>query len=271
MTTQDAGLIRRELSKATLESLAELESFREIDSTNSYLLERAVPAPRMMSVAIAEHQTDGRGRQGKDWYSPSRSGLWMSVAYSFKSRPSNLPALTLAVGATLADELAVLGVADIGLKWPNDLVVGNRKLGGILLESCAGGMTAVTGIGINMALPAEANDRIRAEKEPIDLGSILARPPSVGHLAARIIERLNSTMHQFDVDGFESFVARWSRFDTLAGLAITVHSGDIEGIDIIGTAQGIADDGALLIKNTKGVQRIVTGTVRVVDCEEAVA
>jgi BirA family biotin operon repressor/biotin-[acetyl-CoA-carboxylase] ligase len=192
----------------------------------------------------------------------------MSVAYSFKSQPSNLPALTLAVGATLADELAILGVKNIGLKWPNDLVVGRCKLGGILLESCDGGMTAVAGIGINMALPPEANDRIRAGKKPIDLGSILAKPPSVVRLAARVIERLHSTMHQFDAGGLESFVAGWSRFDTLAGLEIVVRSGDVEET---GTAQGIADDGALLIENKQGVKRIVTGTVRVVDGEEATA
>lgn len=267
MNKLNADSIRCLLPQATLQSLAELSTFSEIGSTNSYLLQRPEPSPGMMSVAIAEQQTSGRGRRGRRWYSPSRSGLWMSLAYTFDSRPANMSALTLAIGASLADELVILGVSETGLKWPNDLMVGDRKLGGILLESSSGGMTAVAGIGINTALPQDANDHIEAGIEPIDLSSILTDPPSIDHLAARIIERLQATLHQFDRDGFKSFVAGWSRFDTLAGLEIVVRSGDVEQT---GTAQGITDDGALILKGKHGIERIVSGSVRIVDCREAV-
>jgi BirA family biotin operon repressor/biotin-[acetyl-CoA-carboxylase] ligase len=268
MTNSNVDSIRRSLSVSTRQSLAELECFQEIGSTNTYLLDCPVPSPGTMRVAITERQTAGRGRRDKDWYSPSRSGLWMSVAYTFKLRPENLSALTLAVGATLADELSILGVRNIGLKWPNDLVVGGRKLGGILLESCANGATAVTGIGINMSLPKDAKEHIGAENEPIDLASILPKTPSVERLTTCLIDRLGSALNQFDDDGFKSFVAGWSRFDTLAGVEIAVRSPDGEES---GTAQGIADDGALLLKNSHGLRRIVSGSVRMVDCEEAVA
>lgn len=267
MNKPNADLIRRSLSQVTLQSLAELSTFREIGSTNSYLLECPEPSPGLMCVAIAGYQTSGRGRQGRRWHSAAGSGLWMSIAYTFESRPANLSALTLAIGASLADELVMLGVREIGLKWPNDLMVGDRKLGGILLESRSGGMTAVTGIGINTALPQDIDNHIEAGIEPVDLLSTLAAPPSIDHLAARIIERLQATLHQFDKDGFESFVAAWSRFDTLAGLEVVVRSGDSEEI---GTAQGITADGALLLKGQQGIKRVVSGSVRIVDCAEAV-
>jgi BirA family biotin operon repressor/biotin-[acetyl-CoA-carboxylase] ligase len=268
MNNSNADSIRRSLSPGARQSLAELECFHEIGSTNTYLLECPVPTPGMMRVAIAEHQTAGRGRRDKDWYSPSRSGLWMSVAYTFNMRPESLSSLTLAVGATLADELSSLGVRNIGLKWPNDLVVEGRKLGGILLESCANGATAVAGIGINMALPQDATVHIGAENVPIDLASILPAVPSLESLAARLIDRLRSALLQFDNDGFNSFVVEWSRFDTLAGVEIAVRSPDGEEI---GMAQGISDDGELLLKNDSGLRRIVSGSVRIVDCGEAVA
>jgi len=268
MTNSNAESIRRSLPSSTRQSLAEMECFHEIGSTNTYLLECPVPTPGMMRVAIAEHQTAGRGRRDKDWYSPSRSGLWMSVAYTFKLRPESLSSLTLAVGATLADELNNLGVRNVGLKWPNDLVVDRCKLGGILLESCANGATAVAGVGINLTLPQDAKEHIGAGNEPIDLASILPAVPSLESLAARLIDRLSSALLQFDNDGFNSFVVEWSRFDTLAGLEIAVRSPDGEEI---GTAQGIADDGALLLKTHSGLRRIISGSVRMVDCGEAVA
>lgn len=268
MNTISADWIRRSISAIARESLAELETFREIGSTNSYLLTAGKPIPGHMRVAIAAQQTAGRGQRDKPWYSPPGAGLWMSVAYSFTVRPANLSALTLAVGTAVANELADLGVSGVLLKWPNDLLVDDRKLGGILLESCANGMTAILGIGINMALPNKADEHIRAAKKPIDLGSVLAAVPSVDALAARVIERLCTTLQKFDRDGFESFATEWSRRDALAGREIVVNR---EGSRETGIAHGIAADGALLLRNGAGLQRIVSGSVSIIDCEEAVA
>ena len=234
------------MSPIAQESLAELETFREIGSTNSYLLAAGKPLPGHMRVAIAEQQTAGRGRRDKPWYSPAGAGLWMSVAYSFTVRPANLSALTLAVGTAVANELTDLGVSSVLLKWPNDLLVDERKLGGILLESCANGMTAIVGIGINMALPNKADEHINAARKPIDLSSVLAAVPSVDALAARVTERLCATLQTFDRDGFASFATEWSRLDALEGREIVVNR---EGIRETGISHGIAPDGALLLRN----------------------
>ena len=268
MNTINADLIRRAMSPFKRESLAELETFREIGSTNSYLLEAGKPMPGHMRVAIAEQQTAGRGRRDKAWYSPPGAGLWMSVAYSFTVRPAHMSALTLAVGTAVASELADLGVGDILLKWPNDLLVDERKLGGILLESRANGMTAVVGIGINMALPKNAEGHIKATRKPIDLSVLLAAVPSIDALAAQLIERLVPTLQEFNRSGFESFATQWSKLDVLAGREIVVDRG---GIKQTGIARGIATDGALLLHNEEGLQRIISGSVSTIDCEEAVA
>jgi len=268
MNTISADWIRRSVSPITQKLLTRIEVFREIGSTNSYLLAAGKPMPGQMRVAIAEQQTAGRGRRDKQWYSPPDAGLWMSVAYSFTVRSANLSALTLAVGTAVANELADLGVSGVLLKWPNDLLVDERKLGGILLESCANGMTAIVGIGINMALPNKADEHIRAVRKPIDLSSVLEVVPSVDALAARVIERLRAALQKFDRDGFESFAPEWSRLDALAGREIVVNRA---GIRETGIAQGIAPDGALLLRNDAGLQRIVSGSVNIMDCEEAVA
>ncbi|NOX68574.1 MAG: biotin--[acetyl-CoA-carboxylase] ligase [Gammaproteobacteria bacterium] len=268
MNTISAERIRQALSPCTHKSLAGIEVFREIGSTNSYLLEAEKPMPGHMRVALAEQQTAGRGRQDKSWYSPPGAGLWMSIAYSFTVRPANLSALTLAVGSTVANELAALGVAGVLLKWPNDLLIDERKLGGILLESCANGMTAVVGIGINMLLPKNTDKHIKASRPAIDLDAVLAVVPSIDILAARVIERLRETLQTFGRDGFASFAPEWSKLDALAGREIVV---DQAGVRETGTARGIAPDGALLLHNGDGLRRVVSGSVSIVDRKEAVA
>lgn len=268
MNTISADRVRRSVSPITQELLTRIEAFRTIGSTNSYLLEAEKPMPGQIRVAIAEQQTTGRGRDDKAWYSPPGAGLWMSVAYSFAVRPANLSALTLAVGASVAHELADMGVSGILLKWPNDLLLDERKLGGILLESCANGMTAIVGIGINIVLPRDADEHIKTARKSIDLSAVLAAAPSVEALAARVIERLCATLQTFDRDGFDSFAPQWSRLDALAGREIVV---DRAGIMETGIAHGIAPDGALLLRNEEGLKRIISGSVSFVDCEEAVA
>ena len=261
-------LIRESVSPLTLDSLTDIETFREIGSTNTYLLEAENPAPGSIRVVIAEQQTAGRGRRDKKWYSPPGAGLWMSIAYTFVAAPTNLSALTLAIGATLADEFSALGVANISLKWPNDLLVDDRKLGGILLESCSGGMTTVIGIGINLLLPDDASHHVEGKQSPIDLDELLPTVPPIESLASRLVERLLPALQKFDRDGFDSFVEAWSKFDAMAGRKIVVQQ---EGLEERGTAQGIGSDGALMLRTDQGLRRIVSGSVRVVECEGEVA
>lgn len=125
------------------------------DSTSTQVMAAAPAADPQ--VVLAEMQTGGRGRRGRSWVSPFGTQLALSVAWSFDAMPPQLGALPLAVGVCCAEVLRSFGLADVGLKWPNDILVGERKLGGILLEhrgEAAGGCRIVIGIGLNLSLTA---------------------------------------------------------------------------------------------------------------------
>lgn len=268
MTDTRAESLRRSLSETTRLSLVDLEFFEEIGSTSTYLLGCENPLPGMMRVAIAAHQIGGRGRRDNIWHSPAGAGLWMSLAYSFTASPTHPPALTLAIGATLADEMVRLGIRDIKLKWPNDLMVDDRKLGGILLESSGRAMTVVAGVGINVKLASDADSAATKGYAPTDLSRHLSSAITIDELAVRVIERMREALQEYDARGIESFTSDWTRFDWLKGKQVVIGRA---GHEDTGIADGISDDGALLLRTKDGLQTIVSGTVRVVDHQEAVA
>lgn len=129
--------------------------FEKLESTNSWLSERPALAAGQAEAVLALHQTAGRGRRGKTWQAPRKSGLALSVSYQFPAMPSDPGAISLALGVATARVLESLGTGEIMLKWPNDIVWQDQKLGGILVESVsnAAGFKVVAGIGINLALP----------------------------------------------------------------------------------------------------------------------
>ena len=151
-----AVALRAALEPSVAARLATLEVFTELESTNERLL-TAAPAAGKLDVCIAEFQTAGRGRRGRRWNAPLGSGICLSVGWQFAGMPAELGALTLAVGVAVRRVLARVAGVTIELKWPNDLVFDERKLGGILLEIKAeahGGVHVVAGVGLNVALPA---------------------------------------------------------------------------------------------------------------------
>ena len=151
MSTAAADSIRHALSDAAAVDIECLEVFPEIESTSSFLLAQPGPPAGKARVAMAEHQMSGRGRFGRRWISPPLSGLCMSMAYTFARKPSQLPGLTLAAGIAVIDALTGLTIEGVDLKWPNDLIARDRKLGGILTEARqnrADGTTVVIGIGV---------------------------------------------------------------------------------------------------------------------------
>ena len=155
MTTDVAACVRSLLGEAADERIESIDWFESLDSTNDYLLAAPKPAPSMARVALADEQTSGRGRGDKRWVSAAGGGLWMSIAYTFAPTPPALSTLTLAIGSDIAHCLGEFGAGGIMLKWPNDLMLDHRKLGGILVETrtAAASSTIVCGIGINLRDP----------------------------------------------------------------------------------------------------------------------
>lgn len=260
----DAETIRGLLSSKTQDSLDQLQTFIAIDSTNSHLMQASGPRPGKISIAATTNQTAGRGRQGKTWTSPAGSGVCLSAAYTFASQPENLPALTLAIGLAALTALKGLGAKGVQLKWPNDLVARDGKLGGILTEvhsNSDSGVTVVSGIGVNVDVGDRVGSEMRNDwaKSVVDLQDLCEDLPSHNAVAAALIAHLLKAFQDYEKQGFAPLVGGWSQHDWLVGrdLVVQVSKEEIRGI-----GAGIAEDGALLVETrSNGLRHIVSGTI----------
>ena len=256
----DAERIRARMPRATVDALSSLDVAWSLDSTNSELLRRKGPE-RGVDVLLAEQQTGGRGRRGRQWASPIASNLYLSVSRQFSGGLARLGGLSLVVGVAVAEALRQAGCAAVGVKWPNDLLVHDRKLGGILVEGGGehgGPVRAVIGIGVNVRMPASIAASI--DQAWVDLAGLGDALPSRNVLAARLLDALLPALEQFDGEGLAPFLARYAALDVLAGRAVTVHGpqGDEQGV-----AEGIGDDGALRVKVGQAIRQVHAGDVSV--------
>jgi BirA family biotin operon repressor/biotin-[acetyl-CoA-carboxylase] ligase len=263
MSSIDATAIHDSLDPGVAARMEQLEVFAEIESTNTYLLKQTAPAAGRHRVAIADHQTAGRGRQDREWISAPGSSLCLSLAYTFATRPDNLPGLTLAIGVAALDALRHSGIDDVHLKWPNDLVAQDGKLGGMLAESQfrgEAGAVVVAGIGINFDLPVQLiqDNASRWARRAVDLNALVPRAPSRETLSGALIDSLVESLTVFEAEGFSAFAASWREHDWLRGRDITVEQTHGQ---ISGTASGIDDDGALLLLDRGTVSRVISGSI----------
>jgi BirA family biotin operon repressor/biotin-[acetyl-CoA-carboxylase] ligase len=245
----------------------------EVDSTNTALFDAAPLAGAEPRVLIAELQLAGRGRRGRSWLAPFGSGLTFSIGWSFVDTPPDFPALTLALGVAVVRELHAIGARAVGLKWPNDIVTADGKLGGLLTQArqeSGAAAYAVAGLGLNVSLPEHVRARVveSGGVAPIDLGSCVDSPPSRNALAARLVNGLVTAFAEFGRSGFTTFVEDWHEFDRLRGHAVRIEQahGHRDGI-----VRGIDRDGALLLESAGAIDRIVAGDVRVRPTPESAA
>lgn len=258
----DADSLRSLLASLPRERLDLLEVFDEIESTNSYLLAETAPEPGRFRVACAHHQTGGRGRLGRRWHSPRGSGICLSISYTFQHKPENLACLTLSTGVAVAEALQEMGAIGIELKWPNDLIVNRRKLGGILTEihrATSTFVTVVTGFGLNVDLHgADYSDSDIDPVNAIDLASCCRSLLSPRAITSRLIDALFTTQLEFERSGFSAFAEGWREFDWLHGQEISVQQ---PGRLTTGICDGIDNEGALLLETSVGTERIHSGRV----------
>lgn len=260
-----ATAIRTELAPATRQALDLLDVLVVTTSTNEHLSLQPAPPPGRILAAIAEFQTGGRGRRGRRWLSPPGQGLCLSISWCFESAPRDLPALSLVVGVAVVRGLAELGVAGVRLKWPNDLMAGGGKVGGILVEvsgESGGPLRVVIGIGLNVrpvpgiaaALRQEGGDAVAVALDELLPGMLLDR----NTLVAALLNALHASLGTFIDVGWRDFLPAWRQCDCLAGRPIVVTRGSqiLQGI-----ARGIADDGALLVEVEGRLLSVVAGDV----------
>jgi BirA family biotin operon repressor/biotin-[acetyl-CoA-carboxylase] ligase len=262
----NAERIARQLPQSIAARLRSGQCVWATGSTNADLLQRAAPAPGRFDFLTAEYQSAGRGRRARSWLAPPGGAICLSISWSFGTLPRDVSALSLAIGVCALRALAELGITAAALKWPNDLVVGNAKLGGILIElraEAAGPAVVVVGIGLNVALAEPLLRQIEASgTRATDLASTGAPGCERNRLAAALISRSVAGLEQFERDGFGSFASEWSAADALAGKAVLVTTGGGNG-GVAGHARGIDFDGALCLQTAQGLRRFRSGEVSV--------
>ena len=254
----DAGRILRAVPRLRSESVHVRFA---ADSTNTFLAERMRAGAAAPELCTAEIQTAGRGRRGRRWISGLGQSLVLSVSWRFTTRSNELSGLSLAAGIALAETLAAGGFERVMLKWPNDLVVGDRKLAGILVEashSRAGGAACVVGVGFNLDLAPGDSGGI--DQPWTDFAREFGRVPGRSSLAARAANAILDACEQYRDRGLAAFATRWAERDALRDRQVRVLPA---GRPIEGVARGIDKDGALLVEHSGGVIRCGSGEVRV--------
>ncbi|GAC1460412.1 MAG: bifunctional biotin--[acetyl-CoA-carboxylase] ligase/biotin operon repressor BirA [Steroidobacteraceae bacterium] len=260
----DAGRIRARLPREIAQRVRKLDVAWSVDSTNTVLLARPNPSADVAEVLLAEFQTQGRGRRGRSWIAPPGGAICLSLSWTFQQAPEDLGALGLAVGVCVLRALREFDLEGVALKWPNDILIDRRKLGGILIDmrgESAGPACVVIGLGLNVALGSTLLRKIATLGLPAtDLVTAGMERPCRNSLTAAVIAAIVPALPEFERQGLRPFVEEWRSADVLHGRTVDVHLAD--GV-ARGTARGIDVHGALLIETPQGVRRYMAGDVTV--------
>lgn len=256
-------LLRRGQILSSLEApaaalIGSLDCLTEVASTNSLLLSRGGGG----DVCLAERQTAGRGRRGRQWFSPYGRNLYLSVRWHFDQGVTALEGLSLAVGVLLSETLDRAGISGVQLKWPNDLLCNGNKLGGILIEvggDLTGDCVVVVGIGLNIFM----SDVLKS-----DVGGQIDQPwtdlkqqgfcGNRSDLCAAILSSLLPALDAFPADGFSLYRERWERRCAYfqQPIKMLLPNGNCEGVLL-----GVDDQGALRVATATGELSFAGGEI----------
>jgi BirA family biotin operon repressor/biotin-[acetyl-CoA-carboxylase] ligase len=183
------------VDKNILDEILDIEIFEEIDSTNNYLLKKSKLINTHGLICTAEHQTAGKGQHGRYWHSPANSGVYFSIAWKFQNPINQLSGLSIEIGLAVKNALENFGVNDVKLKWPNDIMIHNKKVSGILIEtySSKNETTAIIGIGINIEFPKNTST---IDQPWIDLSEVLKKQIDRNMLTGILINYLLKCLHK---------------------------------------------------------------------------
>ncbi len=243
------------LDSSSCSMLTDLEILPEVDSTNRYLMERSQGG----IACFAEFQSAGRGRRGRRWHSPFGSNIYLSVSWHFEHSTGTVSGLSLAVGIWIADALRQAGVEEIQLKWPNDILHRGRKLAGVLTElkgETEGPCLAVVGVGLNLEMSGRGIESI--DQPWIDLHTIIGQRPPRNRIAGLLLHHLLKGLAKYRETGLAPLRERWNHLDCMAGQPVRLlfPSGSVTG-----TALGIDENGALLLRTIEGTRAFHSGEV----------
>lgn len=245
------------LSQESQRWVRELRVHAEIDSTNTHLMARAANEMIDGVVCVAERQTGGRGRRGRRWLTPPGSNIALSLGKSLPIYISAIAPLSLVVGLAVVNAVARVGVKDVKLKWPNDILLGGAKVGGILIElaGISNPLQIVVGIGINMGSGSEVSAHLgQPVGDVLDVRSSISR----NNLIAELINCVFELTTQFESQGFGPFRSEWEHLHAHQNKVVRVigMNETIEGI-----ARGVTDGGELILETGAGVLYFSGGEV----------
>ena len=258
----DRDLIHRAAAAETRAGLASIEILLDIDSTNNHLRGKALQGAPAGSVCLAERQHGGRGRRGRDWVSPFAANLYFSLLWRISAGAMALGGLSLVTGIAVVRSLRCFGMEAVGLKWPNDILVNNAKLAGILIDivgESTGPCAVIIGVGVNVCMPQSAATGI--DQPWTDLSSHAGcNDVSRNRLAACLLDNLLPALAQFEARGLQPFMEEWQRYDIVQGRPVDLQ---LPNEVISGMACGIDAGGALLVETATGRRRFTSGEVSV--------
>jgi len=247
----DGQAITGALAVAARPHLSNIHVFQTIDSTNTYARELAEKNSVSGLVILAEQQTGGRGRRGKSWVSPFAANIYLSIVWDFEQGAEALEGLSLAVGVAVRRALIAHGVQRVKLKWPNDIYVEQKKLGGILLEMIgdpAGHCSVVIGVGLNVSMPVSQASAI--DQDWTDVATELQdKLPARNKLAAELISEILPLLSTFQEQGFAAYRDEWQAADAFYGQPAVISTPKQSTAGIV---KGVGINGALRLELDSG-------------------
>jgi len=255
--------LEREIRRRARGAFHSLEVLSSIDSTNAYLLRQSGRGLANGRLALAEFQTAGRGRRGRIWLGHYGCGVLASAHWRFGS-DARLEGLSLAIGVGLVESLSEEGFEGLGLKWPNDVYAGGRKLAGILIETGkhpGGDWFTVTGVGLNVSQPPAGAPE--TERRWTALEDLRGGPLDRTRIAAVVGSAVLRALSAFEAEGFAKARARWESYDLAAGRPARVI---LAGEAVEGVGQGITEYGAFRLDTGAGVREFHAGEVSFGSC-----
>ncbi|EJF31298.1 MULTISPECIES: bifunctional biotin--[acetyl-CoA-carboxylase] ligase/biotin operon repressor BirA [Enterobacteriaceae] len=228
-----------------------------IDSTNQYLLDR-LNSLQSGDSCIAEYQQAGRGRRGRQWFSPFGANLYLSMYWRLEQGPAAAIGLSLVIGIVMAEVLQRLGAEDVRVKWPNDLYLNDRKLAGILVEltgKTGDAAQIVIGAGINLAMRNVATDVINQGWINLQEAGIRIDRNT---LAVTLIQELRTALQLFEQESLLPFLPRWEKLDNFINRPVKLIIGERE---VHGISRGINEQGGLLLEQDGVIKAWVGGEI----------
>lgn len=231
-----------------------------LTSTNTILKKQARTGAPHGSVCLCECQTGGRGRLGREWSSPAGMGVWCSVLLRPELTPEQAPLITFCSALAMTEAVRSLCNLDVRIKWPNDVILAGRKLCGVLLEmgfDAQGRMFVIVGTGLNVrrgAYPAELADRAVSLEE-------VCTPPERSQLIAAYLNALEKSVLALEQGGLSGISKPYHDLSCTIGAEVQVIGTEET---FTGTASGIDESGALLVRTADGhLRRVLAGDVSV--------